>query len=342
MLKGIQEAYEVALDMKSIDTIRTVSSFTEAEQKKSTIVLANKLYGMIVDRLDQIDFKEIEKSEGDITEFKYYNRTRECISVLKGLAKQSGSGVEEIDVIETALNNIESNRLFFIRAYKTDCSFIKSLYNTMIMAIISDISFMITVCVEYIKNPDHTVQMEITNLKKFKSKFYLVHKNLRKFNEAVEKGELEKVCSTLLKIKSKNLAGETTIIGWLTLNVPGFQFIALIAAAIIIIKTFVPIMRELSYFFYFFRTKISDYFFLQQQLLEANALKLKQMSTDDPEKNEKIAKRQEKIASIFGKIGNFFAVKYTPAADKAENDPGKTTIDKSDVNGDSNEPVVLF
>ena len=121
MLKGIQEAYEVALDMKSIDTIRTVSSFTEAEQKKSTIVLANKLYGMIVDRLDQIDFKEIEKSEGDITKFKYYNRTRECISVLKGLAKQSGSGVEEIDVIETALNNIESNRLFFIRAYKTDC-----------------------------------------------------------------------------------------------------------------------------------------------------------------------------------------------------------------------------
>ena len=341
MLKGIQEAYEVALDMKSIDTIRTVSSFTEAEQKKSTIVLANKLYGMIVDRLDQIDFKEIEKSEGDITEFKYYNRTRECISVLKGLAKQSGSGVEEIDVIETALNNIESNRLFFIRAYKTDCSFIKSLYNTMIMAIISDISFMITVCVEYIKNPDHTVQMEITNLKKFKSKFYLVHKNLCRFNEAVEKGELEKVCSALLKIKSKNMAGELTLIGKLA-ALPGFQYIAIIAAAIIIIKTFVPIMRELSYFFYFFRTKISDYFFLQQQLLEANALKLKQMSTDDPEKNEKIAKRQEKIATIFGKIANFFAVKYTPAADKAENNPGKTTIDKNDVDGDSNEPVVLF
>lgn len=341
MLKGIQEAYEVALNMRSIDTIRTVSSFTEAEQKKSTIVLANKLYGMIVDRLDQIDFKEIEKSEGDITEFKYYNRTRECISVLKGLAKQSGSGVEEIDVIETALNNIESNRLFFIRAYKTDCSFIKSLYNTMIMAIISDISFMITVCVEYIKNPDHTVQMEITNLKKFKSKFYLVHKNLRRFNEAVEKGELEKVCSALLKIKSKNMAGELTLIGKLA-ALPGFQYIAIIAAAIIIIKTFVPIMRELSYFFYFFRTKISDYFFLQQQLLEANALKLKQMSTDDPEKNEKIAKRQEKIAAIFGKIANFFAVKYTPAADKAENNPGKTTIDKNDVDGDSNEPVVLF
>lgn len=95
MRREFQEVYDELLP-KDPSTIMTITSFTEEEHPKAMAVLANKLYGMLVDKLEDIDFKEIEDSEGDITKFKYYTKTRESIAVLKELAIQSGSGEEDI------------------------------------------------------------------------------------------------------------------------------------------------------------------------------------------------------------------------------------------------------
>lgn len=330
--KEYQEVYSEVLP-KDVATITTITSFTESEHKRGVVVLANKLYGMLVDRLEDIDFKEIEQSQGDISKFKYYERTRESISVLKGLAAESGAGKEEVAVIENALSYLEANKLIFTRGFKMDVSFIKYLYNSIVMAIIADIGFMITACVEFIKTPEHTVEMEISNVKKFKSKFYLVHNALQNFNKAVEDGSLEKAVNPLLKVKSEKMVGTV-------LTIAAIIPLGIIAASITITKVFIPIMRELSYLFYSARVSISNYCILQQKLLEANALKLKARASKD---DKSIAREQEKIAAFFSKIGNFFAIKYVSAQNKASKDAAndtKTTISKDEV--DSDDEISIF
>lgn len=338
--KEYNEFFSEALDMTNTSNVKLVSSFTEADRKQATIILANKLYGMMVHRLEDIDFKEVEQSQGDITRFKQYTRLRECVSTLKGLAKQSGNGIEEVEVISTAIDNLENNKLIFSRGFKLNVSFVKYLYNSIIMAVISDIGFFTTVCVEFIKTPQNTVQMEINNLKRFKTKFYLVHKNLRSFNESVADGDFEKATMPLIKMKSKNFVS-----AGLLASIPGGSIITLVIAAVIIVKVFLPMLRELSYLFYAFRTSVANYMLLQKKLLEANALRIKNNTDINKDSDAKaIVKRQEAIADFFGKIANFFAIKYIPVQNEVEKKAGEdahTTLDTNDLDN-SDDQSSLF
>lgn len=333
MRREIQEAYDQLLP-KDPDTIMTITSFTEEEHPKAMAVLANKLYGMLVDKLEDIDFKEIEDSEGDITKFKYYTKTRESIAVLKELAIQSGSGEEDVKDIEKALTYLESNKTVFMKAFRLDIHILKYLYNTIVMAIIADIAYFTTVCVEFVKNPDHTVSMEISNVKKYKTKFYMVHESIKNFNGMVEKKQLEKVANGLMKVKSENFTdpiSTSLFIGGLLAGVVGIF--------IIITKVLIPTIRELAYLFFSVRVSVSNYCAVQQKLLEANALRIKSNGGA-----KDVAERQLKIAAFFEKLSNFFAIKVVPAEKKIDSTLKgvKPRLTKDEVNGSDDDTLTLF
>lgn len=334
MRREIQEAFDQLLP-KDPDTIMTITSFTEEEHPKAMAVLANKLYGMLVDKLEDTDYKEIEDSEGDITKFKYYAKTRESIAVLKELAIQSGSGEEDVKDIEKALAYLESNKIIFIKGFKLNIHILKYLYNTIVMAIIADIAYFTTVCVEFVKNPDHTVSMEISNVKKYKTKFYMVHEAIRNFNSMVEKKQLEKVANGLMKVKSENFAAETIAIGTMV------KFVLGVAAAVFVIiaTVIIPTIRELVYLFYAVRVSVSNYCSVQQKLLEANALRIKSNAGA-----KDVAERQLKIAAFFDKLSNFFAVKVIPAQKKIDSTLKgvKPRLTKDEVNGSDDDALTLF
>lgn len=332
MRREIQEAYDQLLP-KDPDTIMTITSFTEEEHPKAMAVLANKLYGMLVDKLEDIDFKEIEDSDGDITKFKYYTKTRESIAVLKELAIQSGSGEEDVKDIEKALTYLESNKTVFMKAFRLDIHILKYLYNTIVMAIIADIAYFTTVCVEFVKNPDHTVSMEISNVKKYKTKFYMVHESIKNFNGMVEKKQLEKVANGLMKVKSENFAAEITIATYVGVG------LAAAGAFIIVTKVIIPTIRELAYLFFSVRVSVSNYCAVQQKLLEANALRIKSNGGA-----KDVAERQLKIAAFFEKLSNFFAIKVVPAEKKIDSTLKgvKPRLTKDEVNGSDDDTLTLF
>lgn len=334
MRREIQEAYDQLLP-KDPNTIMTITSFTEEEHPKAMVVLANKLYGMLVDKLEDTDFKEIEDSDGDITKFKYYAKTRESIAVLKELAIQSGSGEEDVKDIEKALTYLESNKTVFMKAFRLDIHILKYLYNTIVMAIIADIAYFTTVCVEFVKNPDHTVSMEISNVKKYKTKFYMVHEAIRNFNGMVEKKQLEKVANGLMKVKSENFGAETIAIAKLV----GFFLAAPIAILVILTTVLIPIIRELTYLFFAVRVSVSNYCAVQQKLLEANALRIKSNGGA-----KDVAERQLKIAAFFEKLSNFFAIKVVPAEKKIDSTLKgvKPRLTKDEVNGSDDDTLTLF
>lgn len=333
MRREIQEAYDQLLP-KDPNTIMTITSFTEEEHPKAMAVLANKLYGMLVDKLEDTDFKEIEDSDGDITKFKYYAKTRESIAVLKELAIQSGSGEEDVKDIEKALSYLESNKTVFMKAFRLDIHILKYLYNTIVMAIIADIAYFTTVCVEFVKNPDHTVSMEISNVKKYKTKFYMVHESIKNFNKMVEKKQLEKVANGLMKVKSENFADVITVATY-----TGIVLAGAIGVFIILTTVLIPIIRELAYLFFSVRVSVSNYCAVQQKLLEANALRIKSNGGA-----KDVAERQLKIAAFFEKLSNFFAIKVVPAEKKIDSTLKgvKPRLTKDEVDGSDDDALTLF
>ena len=123
--KEIEQIYSESLDFSNLDTFRTVASFTEAEQKNGIVILANKLYRMIIDKLENTDFKEIEVSKGDITKLKQYKQIKDSIEVLTQIARESNSGIDEVNEMDKALYNIIKLKPVFTDGFKHNVEMIK-------------------------------------------------------------------------------------------------------------------------------------------------------------------------------------------------------------------------
>jgi len=324
MRTDIKKFFDETMDTSSYEGYSFIMSLTEAQQGNAVMVLANKLYNMIVHKIEDIDYKEIERSNGDITKFVQYKRTNECIDTLMTISTQSKEGVEEVAAIKQAMKNLEDNKFLFVSGFKNNISIIKNFYNSIVMGIIADIGFMTTCCVEFIKNPDSTMKLEIHNLQEYQTRFYLVHKNLVKFNDACAKGEIKKAFEPLL---SKKIAHESIILGL------GIGSLILLAG--IIVYIIIPILRDLTYIFFSFRAHLSDWFKLQEELLNANTIRLQSLKAKNDKEAQKVIDSQKKWSERMHKISEMLAIKYVPAQKAAIRQSiidSKTTVKKDEVN----------
>ena len=403
---NVKTIFNEALDMTNDKTFLTMVSLNEAEQKNAIIILASKLYKMITNKLEDTDYREIELSKGDVKRMKQYKQTIECIDVLFDIAQESGTGIEEVATIKKAMDNVEMLKPIFTSGFKENIDLIKYFYDTIVLGIITDIGFMTTVCVEFIKNPNSTVSLEITNLQTYKTKFYMVHTELEKFNAAVEKGQIEKAFKALIVNKAKGIKYEAADIDPFmenrftdtlrgirgrTLNtfgnarrelrnvsfgkgagdaignigrgtgdaigsigrgigrgiggiaggvasgaiVAGILTVAAIAGVLVlIVAVILPILRDLAYLFFAFRTRISDWFSLQHDLLEANSARLKSLKNDNGHNYKEASKAQEKWAARMQAISDKIAINYVPAeksAIKQIKKDSKVTLTKKEI-----------
>lgn len=399
---NVKTIFNEALDMTNNKTFMTMVSLNEAEQKNAVIILASKLYKMITNKLEDTDYREIEASKGDVKRMKQYKQTIECIDVLYNIAQESGTGIEEVATIKEAMDNVEKLKPVFTSGFKENIDLIKYFYDTIVLAIITDIGFMTTVCVEFIKNPNSTVSLEITNLQTYKTKFYMVHTELERFNAAVEKGQIEKAFKALIVNKAKGIKYEAADIDPLmenkftdtlrsmrgrTLNtfgnarrglrnvsigrgvgdsigsigrgtedaigsigrgiggiaggvaagavVAGILTLAAIAGVLVlVVAVILPILRDLAYLFFAFRTRISDWFSLQHDLLEANSARLSTLKNDNGHNYKEASKAQEKWAKRMQAIADKIAIDYVPAeksAIKQIKKDSKVTLTKKEI-----------
>lgn len=332
-------------DMHNYNTNTYISALNEEEKDNTIIVLANRLYKMITNKIDKIDYGTIPLSKGDITKFKYFERMRDSITTIRDIARKSGDGIEETTVIEKAFDNVIANRDLFVKGYKLNIDIIKTFYENIVLSIIADISYFTAICIEFIKNPKTTIKIEYEGLVQFRTKFGFIHNVLIKFNDSCDKGEIEKAFSALISGKShKFITG-----GLAVAAAPGFfgslgEMAVLLMAAFVLIKSIIPILREIIYFFFAARVSLEDYFNVQADLLEANADSLKKNKDTDKD----IIDSQIKWADRFRKYANFFAIDYIPAKNKAEKeikkDTKKINVDTDDINNieDDDDSNVLF
>ena len=127
----------------------------------------------------------------------------------------------------------------FEKAFRYEIELPIVLYSTIVLAIVSATSFMIASSIEYIKTPsDETFDTMIDKVSLVRTKDHLLFDNLKKFNVACDKGQIDSCVNAFIKANAKNFTGTTIAVG----------SIALVG----LLLTIIPIIRELIFFFYSF------------------------------------------------------------------------------------------
>lgn len=312
--KVFTEAMDTYFDIEDKMTRNVLLSVNEADQNVVMKSLSDKLYKHIVDKVDDIDFGTIPLSKGDITKIDNYEQLCDCINIMGDILEQYRQDITPVQTVSLALQNMIDRTDLFTKAYKLNVEMPIIIYNTITMAIVSSVSFLISSCIEFIKlGSDQGYDIALNSVGLKKTRECVLFKDLEKFNNICNNGDFDKAMEYVIsKNAEKNFTGFGMAFG-----------VSSVAIILGILISIIPIIRELIFIFYWSRVKVSDYFEAQANLLIMNAYNIENnLSTEDKSKKE-IANKQRKIADMFKKISNTIKVNVVTGEKKAQNEINK-------------------
>lgn len=246
--------------------------------------LVQNLYRVISNRKG-IDFGDIPDSKGDIERVKYYENTIQSLDVLEELFRKNNIMEPGIEVVRKSIGFMKLYKPHFCNGFKYKHDFIMIMYNSLVMAIIDATCVMISSYMEFIisSEPDYTLNHVIT-----KQRSSVSFENLKSFNTVCENGNMGQIMSYMIKEQKNALMGADVV-------VTGVIVFGLLSI--------VPLIRELIYFYYKSRVKVSEYLELQSQFLEMNKLAV-ESSNRSPKERKEIAKKQDAIITKMRKMAD--------------------------------------
>lgn len=285
-------------------------SVNEADQNVVMTSLANKLYGHITEKVDEIDFGTIPNSKGDITKIDNFDKLVDCVNIITDILQQNHQDTAPAEIVNLAIQNMIDRADMFEKAYKLNVEMPIIIYNTITLAIVSSVSYMISSCIEFVKLPeDRGFDIAMDKVGAVKVKESILFKDLKKFNKICADGSFDKAMDYVIKQNANNFAGAAFAFG-----------IGSVVVVIGILLTIIPLIRELIFFFYYARAKVSDYFDAQSSILLINSYNIENNLTRDEKSKKKIADNQRKVADVFKKISNVFKVNLKTGEKKASDD----------------------
>lgn len=317
--KAISEHFNI-LDKK---TRKTLLSLDEAGQNSVVMSLTSKLYDKIVDKCEDIDYGEIPATKGDITKLSKYDSMKETISIMHDLLREYNQDTGPVDELSVAFSNVEARKDLFERAYRYNSELPIAIYCNVVLGIITGISYMIATCIEFIKDPGtENFRISLDKVAYAKSKDHMIYNTLKSFNKTCANKEFDKAMEAVLKSSTKNFGGAVAA-----------GSIAMVVLGTILVL--IPVLRELIFMFYYMRMKVSDFFDIQADLLQANAYSIEANKTLDKSEQKKIMAKQLKYVANFRKISNAFAIDMKKAEvesekEKKSDDETKMLIDDID------------
>ncbi len=298
-------------DIDDTNTRKTLLSIDEADQNRVLDSLTSKLYQSIMDKVYDIDFGGVEETKGDITKLQNYEQMLECINVIKSILIENHQDTDIPEVILTAISNIRERKDVFEKGFNLKMDLPITVYNTMVLSIVSSVSLIISTSIEYMKDTkEEAYKIKFDKVSYNKSSQSLLFENLKKFNRSCSSGELDKALEYVMKSGTRQLLGLT-----------GFSVVSIIGVTGLVMAI-IPVLRELVFFFFNTKQSISDYFAIQADLIQMNTEYIRGDVTFGKSEKEKkdIIKRQEKVAKNFRKISNAMAIDSKKAEAKAKKD----------------------
>lgn len=304
---SFEEITNSLMDITDRKTREALLNINEAEQNSILLALTSKLYKLIIDKIDDIDFNDIPETKGDILKLHCYEKLRNAIQLLKDILNQYKQPTDCIDEIEKTLNYLVRDRELYMRGFNVKVDIIMTTYNLITLAIINSISYMIATTIEFVKNAgDKGFALTLDRSGIARTRDSLVYNNLLSFNKACEKGQIQNSFNGFIKAKVKNL---TTIFIGGTMIALGLGFV---------VFNIIPMLRELAYYYYHLRTEVSQYFELQAELLETNIYLINNNDVKTIDDKKEVIKKQKYIAEKFRKISEFLMIDTKSADSKTD------------------------
>ena len=314
--KEFTRAMNEYFDITDTETRKVLLAVNEADQNKVLVSLTSKLYDNVVDRVDDIDFGEIERTKGDIEKLPNFDTLHECLNTMAKLLIEFKQDTKPVDTIAQCVSNLIESKGIWTKAYAVNAELPIVTYNTMVLAVIEATSYMVSMCVDFVKSPSQdTMQILIDKSALTKSKGHMLFKNIEAFNDAYRKGQVEKA---MMHIINDN-AAKKNFLGF------GLYTGGAVAAAVVglagLLFCIIPIIRELIFLFFYYRVRVSEFFDLQSDLLQVNAYNVENNRLDLPKKKrKKISAKQMKVADNFRSIAKKIAVDGATAEKNAIRD----------------------
>ena len=312
MIKYYREIVNEYMDIQDTETRKILLAIDEEDQSQVLTNLAHRLYDNVVKQVDKINYGSIPNTKGDITKLENYTQLMECIEIMEKMLIEYKQATDPVMIIKQAVDNIKSRTETWKKAYTLNIEFPIVMYNTIVLSIVSSVSFLIASTIDYVKSPGESeYQLSINAMAAAKTKDNLLFEDLDRWNKACIKGEVDKCLTFIIDGNKKNLLGVNA-------GVAGTVMASVAITGIIL--NILPIMRELIFFFFHSKQSLSDYFAIQADLLQMNAENIKYSSEKSAKEKEKIRKKQLSIADKFRKISDALAIKCKKAQMSAEKD----------------------
>ena len=152
--KQYNEIIREYFDISDTNTRRYIISLEDVGQDQLLTSLSSALYDKVVQKVDKIDFGTIPRSKGDITRVEGYENTMECLDIIRKLVVEYRENPGIVDTVLKAVDNIKQRKSLFMKAFSMDVELPILLYNLIVLSIEQSVSFLITVCIQYIKDPN--------------------------------------------------------------------------------------------------------------------------------------------------------------------------------------------
>lgn len=189
-----------AFDISDEQTRRTIISLDEAEENQLLSALTNALYDKIVQNVDKIDFGSIPKSRGDITKVQGFQGTLDCLNIMRKIVLEYREDPAIVDTVLTAIENIKSRKGIFVKSYAMNVQMPMITYNLMVLAIEQATSLMISVCIQYIKDPaSKNVVTALDKVAYNNTMKNMMYEQLYKFNQACASGQFDNSLDYIIK-----------------------------------------------------------------------------------------------------------------------------------------------
>ena len=267
----------IVMEASTPDDKKYMQSMNKEDIHQINGTLVQGLYQTILERKD-CDFGDIPESKGDITKCKYFKSTMESLDVLTELMIKNEIPTMDVDIVKETIANVKKLTPIFEESFVIKQEYLILSYNTIVMAIIDATSMIIAEYMNYLLGPEQS-KYDTVKSRNDKGRGRISLSNLQRFNNEVKVGHFDTMATYLLDAQRKNFTGTGII-------VTGVVITALVSV--------IPIIRELIYFYYRTRVKLSDYLDMQADFLELNKLGV-QASSKSAQQKKEIIKKQEKI-----------------------------------------------
>lgn len=262
--------------------------------------LVTTLMTSIIDKTTEMDYDLVEETKGDITKLDNFNVIESNIKFMIELENEIGERNEDIHAVKDALDNIIKYKEYWIRGYKLKVDPIKIFYNNLVVSVISASNFLISVYVDFVKDPLGTYTCHLKSNNSLGKGLPAAHlKSLKRFNEMCQDGDTIRVLESLVKNK----------------NLTGLEIVAVSALAIGLLVTMLFLIREIVYWYYETRTSIANKLEAQASFFEMHK---PQITTN--QSPQKVAKRQDKLISNLRKVSDKIRVDDVTATRNSQMD----------------------